>query len=271
MKISRITKQKRANNRYNVFLDDGHGDVFGFSVDEDLLVKYHLRKGLTLSSSLIRTLKQQDTFHRSYTQAIHYLSFRMRSSFEVEEYLRRKDVDEEHIVLIINKLNEEGIIDDRAFAHMFVKDRIQRSYKGPNVVKKELAVLKGISAELASEAVEQFTYDIQYERAMKVAEKRMSRKRKHSFQKELQQLQAALTRNGFTRSVIEDIVEEYRSYKDDSKEWETLCKHGERLLKRYKQKFSGFTLTQKLKEGLYRQGFSIENINKFLYKQNINE
>lgn len=270
MKISRISKQKRATSRYNIFLDDGNEESYGFSVDEDLLVEYHLHKGMTIEQSLIQTLKQQDTIHQSYRQAINYLGYRMRSKYEIKQYLSRKDVDPEHIDEIIVKLSDKGLIDDKEFADMFVRHRIQQSTKGPQLVKKELIVTKGISNEIASEAIEQYTYDVQYSRAMNVAKKRMRRKSKHSFQRQIQQLQAALTRNGFAHSVIQDVVEECRSsFNDIDEEWEALSKHGKRLLRRYEGQLSGFTLQNKLREALYRQGFSMDNINKFLDENSV--
>lgn len=269
MIISRISKQKRTN-RFNIFLDEGSGESYGFSVYEDILVKYHLHKGMAIGDSLIRTLKQQDTIHKSYRQVINYLGYRMRSQHEIEQYLRRKDVDSEHIEEIISRLIEEGLIDDREFADAYVRHRIQQSTKGPQLVKEELIVTKGISDETASAAISQYTYDIQYERAMKLADKRMRRRRNDSLQKQMQQLQATLMRNGFMHSVVQEVVEECRrSFIHRHDEWDALSQHGERLLRRYEGKLSDFDLKNKLKEGLYRQGFSIETINKFLYKHSV--
>src|SRR5690625_3992450 len=115
MKISRITKQKRAN-RYNIFITKNNKESFGFGVDEDILVQHHLHKGMQLSDELIETLKKLDHLNKYYHQAINYLSYRMRSRFEIEQYLRRKEVESPHLAEIISRLDNEGLIDDREFA-----------------------------------------------------------------------------------------------------------------------------------------------------------
>src|SRR5699024_5449048 len=114
-KIARITTQKKHKNRYNIFLDNGQSEKYGFSVDEAILIEYGLRKGLELDDSMITTLIQKDTLHKSYTQAINFLSFRMRTKKEIYDYLVKKEVDTEHITKIIDKLIAEKLIDDGQF------------------------------------------------------------------------------------------------------------------------------------------------------------
>src|SRR5690625_3717167 len=137
MKISRITKQKRGN-RYNIFITVNNKESFGFGIDEDILVQHHLHKGMLLSDELVETLKRLDHLNKFYQQAINYLSYRMRSRLEIEQYLRRKEVELTYLREIINRLENEGLIDDREFAFAFVRQRINQSTKGPQFVKQEL-------------------------------------------------------------------------------------------------------------------------------------
>src|SRR5690625_3157725 len=166
MKISRITKQKRGS-RYNIYILDGEKESFGFGIDEDILVKYHLHKGMPLNESLIETLKQQDTIQKSYQLAINYLSYRMRSRLEMIQYLQKKEVDQSHIDEIITSLENEGLLNDLEFAMAFVRERMRQSNKGPRYVKQELMKLKGIAEHIATEAVRQYTFSSQFEQAMK--------------------------------------------------------------------------------------------------------
>src|SRR5690625_23888 len=266
MKISRITKQKRAN-RYNIFITKNNKESFGFGVDEDILVQHHLHKGMQLSDELIETLKKLDHLNKYYHQAINYLSYRMRSRFEIEQYLRRKEVESPHLAEIISRLDNEGLIDDREFAFAFVRQRINQSTKGPQFVKQELTQQKGISNHIATEAVEQFTFSIQFDIAMKTAQRHIRRTSKDSLQKRLQKLQAALTRNGFYSDVIKEVIQESRQLmQNDHDESEALKIHGKRLLQRHQRNLTGRELANKIKEGLYRQGFSFEQINQFIAK-----
>lgn len=261
-KITRITTQKKNKHRYNIFLDHGQGEKFGFGVDEEVLIEHHLRKGLELDETMIQLLLKQDTYHQSYAQVIRYLGYRMRTKKEVRDYLVKKEVDEEHIAKIVQKLIERKLVDDQEFATLFVQTRIQTTTKGPGMVKREL-MEKGVSERIANEAVTKYDYHIQYKKAHKIAEKRMKRSSKHSFRKQQEQLQVALLRNGFTQEIIRDVLENIEN-EDEAEEQKALHYHGERLFRRHSQKLTGYELKNKLKEALYRQGFTIEAINNYL-------
>lgn len=264
MKISRITKQKRGS-RYNIYILDGEKESFGFGVDEDILVKYHLHKGMQISETFIETLTREDSIHKFYQLAINYLSYRMRSRHEMKQYLQQKEVNQNHIEEIVNRLEDEGLLDDLQFAKAFVRERIRQSTKGPLYVKQELVRLKGIAEHQATKAVEQYTFSNQYKQAMKIAKRHMNRKSKDSLQRKIQKLQAALTRNGFYDDVIQKVLQESKQLmKESHDEREAIKAHGKRLLKRHRKNFTGRELQQKITESLYRQGFSFEQINKFL-------
>src|SRR5690625_4581235 len=108
MKITRITTQKRSKHRYNIFIDGGQGEQYGFSVDEDILIEFGLRKGLELDEAMMRKLVQQDSIHKSYDQAIRYLGYRMRTEKEIRDYLLKKEVDREHITEIRSEERRVG-------------------------------------------------------------------------------------------------------------------------------------------------------------------
>lgn len=262
IKITRITTQKKNKHRYNIFIDEGQGERFGFSVDEDVLIQYNLRKGLELDDAMQATLREQDTWQQSYSKVIGYLGYRMRTKQEVYDYLLKNDVEQEHVAEIIERLIEQNLLDDRAFSEAFVNTRVQTTLKGPALIKQEL-LQKGVSADIADEAVMAIDTDVQYEKAQKIVEKKLKKSSKHSQRKQLQNIQANLLRQGFSESVIQDVLAE-ASAMDKDAEWEALVYQGERLLRRHQQKTSGFDLQQKIKAGLYRQGFDMEHIGRFL-------
>lgn len=263
MKITRITTQKKGK-RYNVFIDDGlNGDKYAFSVDEDILIKYHLRKDLDLDDETIRVITEQDHLHKHYNQVINYLSYRMRTEKEIHDYLVKKEVDPEQIRVIIEKLKAEKLINDEAFANMFVQSRIRTSLKGPDLIKNELRQ-KGVSDVMADKALHVFGYDDQYEKALKWIEKKGKQTSKQSYQKQLQQLQSTLRRNGFTQEVITHIIANQKDEKDQDTEWNALIQHGEKNLRKYQKKLSGYELRMKIKGALYRQGFTATLIDRFL-------
>ncbi|WP_407058306.1 RecX family transcriptional regulator [Tigheibacillus jepli] len=133
-KISRITIQKKNTRRFNIFLNE----KYAFSVDEDILVKYNLRKGLELSDEAIAELQKQDNIQKAYSMAVNFLSYRMRTKKEIQNYLREKEVEPQQIDAVIDRLQNEKLIDDREFANAFVHDRMEFSTKGPLIIRQEL-------------------------------------------------------------------------------------------------------------------------------------
>lgn len=258
--ITRITTQKKHKNRFNIYLDQ----EYGFSVDEDVLIAYRLQKGLQMDFDMVAELIQKDAIHKSYNAAIHYLSYRMRTKKEISDYLAKKDVDDEHIRQVIDKLLRERLLDDAVYADTFVHNRIRMTDKGPILVKQEL-LEKGVQAEIAEKAVEQYTEKTQYEKAHKWATKKLDQGGKNAFRKQLQQVQQTLVQKGFSQDVIQRILSDCQEEKNTDAEWDALHYQGKKLIRKYQSKLdTGFPLRKKLKEALYRKGFSIEQINKFL-------
>src|SRR5699024_6454329 len=112
------------------------------------------------------------------------------------------------------------------------------SSKGPQLVKREL-IEKGVSTRIAEETIKKYTYEIQYEKAMKWAEKRLKTTKKDSLQKQYQKMQATLMQKGFTYDVISDVMEEVKNNQNTDKECDELMYHGGKLLRRHGRNFIG--------------------------------
>ncbi|MCP3033409.1 recombination regulator RecX [Halobacillus sp. A1] len=268
-KITRITTQKKQKNRYNIFLDRGQGEAYGFSVDEDILIKYRLQKSLELEESTIEALIQKDTIHKTYTQTINFLSYRMRSEKEIRDYLFKHEVDEEHIDEIVQRLYREKLLDDLEFAVALVRTRIQTSSKGPLLVKKEL-IEKGVDAPKIDEALEHYSFDAQLEKAVKLAEKKLKSTSKKSHREQIQTIQQNLMQKGFYGDVVKEAVSQLPEEEGDQ-EWEAVVFQGEKLLRKFERKTEGYELKQKLKSGLYRKGFPIDLIDRFIEEYLVDE
>ncbi len=95
-------------------------------------------------------------------------------------------------------------------------------------------------------------------------EKKLRQSTKHAFRKRLEQIQVNLMQKGFSREIIQEVAVNFSDQKDADAEWEALVFQGEKLLRKYQNKFSGFELRNKLTEGLYRKGFSFDLIQRFI-------
>ncbi|MYL35277.1 recombination regulator RecX [Pontibacillus yanchengensis] len=263
--ITRITTQKRNKQRYNIFLDRGQGEAYEFSVDEEVLIQFMLRKGMELDKETIETLIEKDNFHKTFSLALNYLSYRMRSEKEIRTYLWEKEVDEEKIEYVVNRLKQEGYLNDKEFAEALVRTRMQTSSKGPMLVKKEL-IEKGLTANMAEDALVHYPYDVQLDKAMKWVQKNLRLDGRKSYKEQLQKVQQTLMQKGFPKDVIQEAVQEQQASaeKDEDAEWQAVVHQGEKALRKYASKAEGYELKHKIKGALYRKGFPFELIEQFL-------
>jgi len=264
--ITKITTQKRATNRFNVYLDG----VYAFSISEDIYVKYHLHKGKTLTNDDIDRITDEDRIHRAYVAVIQWLSYRMRTEAEVWQYLRKKDYSRDVIAQVITRLHEKKLLDDEQFAKSFVRDRMRRSTKGPNLIKQELQQ-KGVPEHLVYIALQQYTKDEQRAKAKSWAEKQLMKRQRHPVKWLKQQIQAKLVQRGYSASLARDTVQSLHIERDEADEIDLLTKSAEKLYHRYSKKYTEPELSLRIKERLYARGFSIDSINQYIDSSHFSE
>lgn len=258
-KITKIERQKKSLHRYNIHIDG----EFAFGVDEEILLKSNLHKGLELTKDDMIQLIDEESTRSAYLLAIRYLSYRIRTKFEMETYLREKAVEEILIKQTIKRLIDEKLIDDHQFAEIFVRDRINQTSKGPRVIEREL-MEKGINKSVASQALTSFTYEQQLEKVIDTANKEMKKRSNKSYRQRIQQLQAKLMRRGFGQEVLNEMIQQLEVTVDANDEKDALYKQAEKVSKRLRRKYIGYEFNQHLKKNLYGKGFSIDLINEYI-------
>lgn len=259
--ITKISKQKKSSDRYNIFLNDN----YAFSVTEDIFIKYNLRKGLTLTEEEIETITENETWHRFYVQAIRFLSYRMRSKQEMRNYLKKQEVAPNVMDEIIARLEKEKYINDIEFAKAFVRDRMNQTSKGPRLIVKELTD-KGVKAETANKAITLYSYESQFQIALKWAQKQLKRKSNKSYNKQNEALKIKLMQKGFDTDVVNKVFDEIKPPIDKEAELAALEIQARKLYRRYEKKYQGNELNMKLKASLYQRGFQGDLINEYVAK-----
>lgn len=257
--ITKISKQKNTSHRYNIYLDDS----FAFGVDEDVLLKNNLHKGLALTDNQIAKLLDDELIQKAYLLAIRYLSYRMRTKLELQIYLRKKEIDEMIIEQTIERLQKEKLVNDVHFAQSFVRDRMNQTSKGPKIIKKEL-IEKGIDKKIATDALMEYSYEKQLAISIKWIHRELKKSRKQSFRNKLNNIRYKLVQKGFGQEVINEAMQSVDPTLVESEEKKALQFHAEKLIQRYRKKHSGYELKTKLKYGLFQRGFSSDLINEYM-------
>ncbi|MEK8130154.1 RecX family transcriptional regulator [Paenibacillus filicis] len=199
--ITRIERQPRSKQRYNIFLND----VFAFSVHEDLMIKYRLLKGVHIEAEEYTRILTEEERYRAYLSAIRLLSSRLRSEFEIRQRLKQKETEDEVIGHVISRLRNEGYLNDGLFAEMLAKQRSESQKKGRHWIKQELQQ-KGIPKDDILAALDQVDEKTETEAAYQLASKRYRRAWEEDPLKARRKIAGFLQRRGYSSSVVSQVM-----------------------------------------------------------------
>lgn len=257
--ITKITKQVKNDERYNLFIDG----KYAFSVDEVVLAKFGLRKGLEVDELEISEVQYDDDVKKALNKAIHFLSYRMRTEKEIRDHLKDSELDGAIIGEVIHKLKDMKYIDDLEFAKAFTGTQINTSDKGPGWIRGEL-YRKGVDDPYIEEALDAFTFEMQVDKAAAISEKLMKKYRKDSFMIAKQKIEQNLQRKGYPGAVMKIVWETIDTERDTDEQWNALYHQGQKAHRRLSSKYEGYEYEHRMKQTLYRKGFAIEKIERLL-------
>ena len=195
--ITALKVQPGKPNRVEVYLDG----ICALRIAKILALS--LRIGQTLSQSDVEALILDDQCERTYQHALDLIRRRPRSEKELRQRYQRKQVPGTVVDKVLARLRSEGTLDDQAFAHAWVENRLAFRPRGIRALRYELRQ-KGISDAEIEAAIQ----DVDEEQAAMDAARKATRRYRHLSEDLFhKRLGAYLARRGFRYSLISTIVE----------------------------------------------------------------
>jgi len=196
MKITDIKQQVRQKDRFSVFISG----KYAFSLSRTQLQDSVLKIGSELSPSELKDWQKQSTQGKLLDKALRWLAIRPRSTWELQDYLRRNQVDKAEAKVVIDKIMSYGYIDDLKFAQSWVGSR--RALKAVSIrrLRQELA-----QKHVASEIIKQVLAEDQTDE-LTVLRELIERKQHQSRYADKEKLIAYLARQGFSYSDIKEAL-----------------------------------------------------------------
>ena len=148
MNITAIEPQQKNPQRVNVYLNG----VFAFGLAR--IVATWLQVGQELSDEKIANLKAEDEREAVYQKALHFISYRPRSSMEVRQNLTKRGVSETLTAETVNRLQQNGLLNDEAFARAWTENRNEFRPRSKSALRMELRQ-KGLSEEIIQTVLEE--------------------------------------------------------------------------------------------------------------------
>lgn len=203
MIITKIEKQKKGNNRYNIFLDG----EFAFGLYKDTIADFGLRVNDLLDEFRIARIKESDEFNFSKRTAFKYLSYKSRSKKDVYKKLKEKKISDETIRKVISYLEEQKFLDDRAYAKMFVQSQLLNKPIGKKTLTIKL-MQKGFDKELIEEILENnFSEETEIENAKKLLKKYSLKIKSEDPFKKRKKSFAYLVSRGFDYEIVNRLLD----------------------------------------------------------------
>lgn len=198
MKITDIKQQVKRTDRYSIYVDE----KYTFSLGESELLATGLRINQEFTEPELEALKQKAIIDKGYDRALNLISRRPRSEWELHDYLKRKDYDEQTAQQIINKLNERGYVDDNDFAKRWVESRRLLKATSKRRLTQELRQ-KRVSGEIIDEVLAADETD-----EREVLRELIARKRQQSRYQDDLKLMQYLSRQGYNYDDIKSALYE---------------------------------------------------------------
>lgn len=173
----------------------------------NLYNELNLSKGKVLDEEEFNKLMDFNDYNLNFSKALNFISFRIRSKKEVYDKLRKENVSEDHIDMIISKLQDDGYIDDYRFAKAFFESKIEINKWSNRKIEYEL-INKGIDKNIIDEFSFNFK-ELEFENAKDLVEKKLPQwENKFEGFKLKNKIYTFLSSRGFDYSIIEKVIGE---------------------------------------------------------------
>lgn len=246
-----ITKfKKMSNGKYKVYFSND----LNITLHEDIILKYNLLTNKYIKEDLLDEIVLANNKYMSYDLALNYIKIKMRCKKEIIEYLKKKNIDDDTIDYVIEKLEEKNILNTQNYIKSYIYDKINLNNIGPLKIKNELLKLD-FSEEDIDKELSKIDKNELYSKLEKLIDKKISQTKNYSGNILKQKIIIFFSEKGFYKSDIESILSSKNLNNKD-----LLIKEYNKLYNKYSKKYSGIELENIIKQKLYKKGFYYNEI-----------
>ncbi len=191
----KVLNLEKVKNAYKVTFNDGTI----LSLCEDIVIKFRLVKGKEINKEILKNLDFERKLSNCYNQALKYISSSLKAIKQVRDNLLKHEYDYDIINLVIDKLIENKILDDKIFTKEYVSYLVKQGY-GVKMITYKTNILD-LKQDIVLDSID---YDLYYD-ALKKIYLRQSVSYKEN--KEIK-IKKYLIQRGYLLNEIIDIIKE---------------------------------------------------------------
>ena len=135
------------------------------------------------------------------------LSHAPRTRKELAKDLKDKDISDEVANVALDRFEEVGLINDQALASNYVSSQHELKGLGKNALRQQLRA-KGVSDDVAQEAISQISDDQEFQAAFALACKKIRSLQKDDAKTQLRKIVGVLARKGYSSNLAFRVAKE---------------------------------------------------------------
>ena len=200
----KIDKYERIGvGKYRIFLDNGEIiDTY-----DEVILRYDLLLKKEISPSIYSKIVRDTKLQEYYNLCDKYISYRIRSVKEIEDYLKKKNVSLEDIEEVVDALKRDQLLDDDHFAECFIKDKLSFTTMGNYKIINELQ-----KQHISSDIIDKYSYlmddDVMLSRIERLVNKKMLASGNLSGYKLRDKIYRYLIGQGYSSSLVVTVLNE---------------------------------------------------------------
>ena len=131
MKIEKITKLK--NDKYKIKFENEEITTY-----DEVIINNNILYKKEIDNELYKKIVNETEYYDNYNKALKYALKKVRSIYEMKEYINKMNLSNTEKNKIIDKLANLNIVNDLMFTKALINDRMILGKVGINSIIKEL-------------------------------------------------------------------------------------------------------------------------------------
>ncbi len=180
-----------------------------FIISEDLMVEFRLVKNKELEKETF--LKFKEAFKRDelYQKVLHYALYKQRCTYDIEQYLDKKQIFNNNQEYYLDKLRKTGILDDQSYVQNYVNEAFNYKRYGPQKIMYDLSK-KQIDKSLYQPELDKIKEKDQINNIEILFNKKLKSIKNKSIKVAIQNIKQYITNKGYHYALVNNVVDNLR-------------------------------------------------------------
>ena len=249
---------KLKNDYVDLKLINSENKTEDIIVSLDTFYNKGIRKNERISLDIIDELKAEQVIVLAYKDALKKLANRDYTIKEMYDFLLKKyEISIDNVNLIIDKLEERGLLDDYKYTINRVASLENKLFSRKHMINQLRK--EGVSVDIIEKVVI-IDDDIEFKKELKLANRYLNSIRNKSIKMKKQTIIKKLLQEGYNYDIANQVIESLDFSHDVYNESEVLKKEANKTKLRLERKYKSTELRNRIYYSLASKGFSSEEI-----------